>query len=333
MLCSARALLLGWLFCLFSSPLPRVAAQASSADASAAAQFDAGVQAYKQADYPRAAEAFLAADALSPSPSALSNALAAAKRAGLPLLIARAAERSLARPATSDADRKSAENALAELGSKLARVEIVCALSADEPTREPNQVACAPLIDGAPAALNGSYVLPGEHRISAEGHVAEAVSCEAGKTCQVALKAVPSTPLLAVTPAAAVAPAAAASAAPAAASRAADTQQARRRKSRAPLAVFVSSGVGALLLLSFATWQGVAALDAKSAYQRHPEGRDWDDVTKLAHRSDFLLAGGVVLAGAALASAIWWVDWGAYGRSQLSLLPEGGATLTTRRRF
>jgi hypothetical protein len=202
----------------------------------------------------------------------------------------------------------------------LARLEIACSAT-----------ACAPSIDGVPSAVQGSYVLPGEHRISAEGHLPEVVRCEAGTACQVALEALPASTALAAVP-----PVASPAVGPVV-QRATDDGASKakhpRRRKRAPLAVFVSSGAGALVLLSLATWQGVAALDAKRDYGKHPEERDWSDVTRPAHRSDFLLAGGVVLAGVALASAIWWVDWGAYSRSQLSLLPEGGATLTTRRRF
>jgi hypothetical protein len=108
-----RAHLLGSLFFALSSiSLSAMAQEEVDANAvaqAAAAQFDSGVQAYKQADYARAAEAFLAADNLLPSARALSNALMAARRAGLPLLIARAAERTLARAGTGENERRSAD--------------------------------------------------------------------------------------------------------------------------------------------------------------------------------------------------------------------------------
>lgn len=289
---------------------------------SAAAQFDAGVQAYKQADYARAAEAFLAADSLVPSASVLSNALMAARRAGLPLLIARAAERALARADTSESERRSADKALAEQIPKLSRLEVSC------------EGECQAEVDGSSLASQGRYVLPGEHRLSASGFVEETVLCEAALPCQVTLRPLPTVPGVSETaPQAPTAAAAAAldqpSAQPAPPAPVAET---RRKKNRLPLGVFASSGVGALLLLSLATWQGVEALDAK---RDHEAGRNvtWDRVTTLAHRSDYLLAGGVVLAGTAIASAIWWVDWGAYGETRLSVSGQGGATLTLRRRF
>jgi hypothetical protein len=320
MLRAARALSVCWLVCLLLSSPSRVAAEPSDASQRAAAEFDLGVQAYKQADYARATEAFLAADRFLPSVSALSNALAAARRAGLPLLIARVAERSLARPGMSESDRKSAESALAAQGTKLSRLEISCALA-----------DCAPLIDGLPREENGSYVLPGEHRISAEGHVATTVSCEAGTLCGAVLAVPPPVPTPAAAAASAPSPAELVPRPEAAADPRAD-EAAIRRKRRVPLALFVSTGAGAVLLLSLATWQGVKALQAKNRYQDDPNP-NWDDVTGPAHRSDFLLAGGVVLAAASLATAIWWVDWSAYGSAQLSLMPGGGATLTARRRF
>jgi hypothetical protein len=316
-----RVHLLGSLIFALSLSALRLASAQDDASASAAAHFDAGVQAYKQADYARAAEAFLTADSQLPSVSALSNALAAARRAGLPLLIARAAERMLSRPQTSEADRKGAESALAEQSAKLARLELSC------------EGSCEPQIDGIPQAIYGSYVLPGEHRIAASGYLEQSVRCEVGVPCRVLLSPIANAP----------APAEVARALSEAqverAERAGPGPEAvrsdapdRRKKNRLALGVFASSGAGALVLLSLATWQGVEALHAKRDYEPASEKHPWNDATRAAHRSDGLLAGGVVLAGVALASAIWWVDWGAYGSTQLSLAP-GGATLTTRRRF
>jgi hypothetical protein len=318
MLCTLRAHPLALLIFALSLSIARLGSAQDAASATAAAQFDAGVQAYKQADYARAAEAFLAADSLLPSVSALSNALAAARRAGVPLLIARAAERSLSRAGVSEADRKSAEAALAEQSAKLAHLELSC----EQP--------CELLVDGTPLASYGSYALPGEHRVSASGFLEQSLRCEAGVPCRALLSPVPVAPApVEVAVAASEPPAAAPIVAPAAATTRSDAPD-RRRKSRLALGVFAGSGAGALVLLSLATWQGVKALDAKDDFEKSKG--EWSTATRAAHISDGLLAGGVVLAGVALASAIWWVDWGAYGRAELSLAP-GGATLTTRRRF
>jgi hypothetical protein len=315
---AARAFLVGFLVFVPWVWRPIALAQASETSRAAAAQFDTGVQAYKQADYVRAAEAFLAADTALPSVNALSNALAAARRTGLSLLMARAAERSLARPGVSDADRKSAESILREVSAQLARLEIRCEAG-----------PCVIEIDGVRADINGSYVLPGEHRIAAEGALPELLSCAASQVYKVTLRPLPVVPAPAL---AAKAPPSAALAAvsPRAATRDQDARLASRRKQRLPLALLVSSGAGALVLLSLATWQGVEALDQKKAYK---SGDDWSEVIKPAHRSDYLLAGGLALTATALATAIWWVDWHAYGRAQLALLPAGGAMLTARRRF
>jgi hypothetical protein len=291
----------------------------------AATQFDVGVQAYKQADYTRAAEAFLAADNLLPSASALSNALMAARRAGLPLLIARAAERALSRANTSEPERRSAENALAEQSPKLSRLEVSCVGE------------CQVQVEGVALATQGSYVLPGEHRVGARGFVEQVARCEAALPCRVELRPLPSVPTASETAlqSAEPAPVSTPTGSEPPAPPAAPATETRRKKGRLPLGVFASSGVGALVLLSLATWKGVAALEAEENYKENfkenPDA-EWN-ATELARTSDFLLAGGVVLAGAAIASAIWWVDWGAYGETKLAVSGQGGATLTLRRRF
>ncbi len=321
MLAALRAQLPPLILVLSLTSLSALAQDGVSATdgASAAAQFDAGVQAYKQADYARAAEAFLAADSLVPSASVLSNALMAARRAGLPLLIARAAERALARADTGETERRSAEKALAEQIPKLSRLEVSCASE------------CQAQVDGSSLASQGSYVLPGEHRVSASGFVEQLVRCEAAVPCLAQLRPLPTVPAASETAQQAAAPSSQPAPSEPLAPPGSDASEARRKKNRLPLAVFAGSGVGALLLLSLATWQGVEALDAKEAYKTN-DG-EWRDATRHAHNSDYLLAGGLVLAGTAIASAIWWVDWGAYGETRLSLSGQGGATLTLRRRF
>jgi hypothetical protein len=94
----------------------------------------------------------------------------------------------------------------------------------------------------------------------------------------------------------------------------------------------IASGASALLFGGMALWQGTAALSAKQDYE-DGKSDDWNEVRAKARRSDAFMITGIALAGVAAATAIWWVDWDARSRSQLALLPEGGATLTTRRRF
>jgi hypothetical protein len=226
----------------------------------------------------------------------------------------------LSRANTSEAERRSAENALAEQVPKLSRLEVSCVAE------------CQARVDGLELATQGSYVLPGEHRVAASGFVEQVARCEAALPCRVELLPLPSVPTASET---AQQSATHAAAAPATdehpAPQAPAVAESRRKKNRLPLGVFVSSGAGALILLSLATWQGVEALEAKEDFKQNRDA-NWE-ATKLANTSDYLLAGGVVLAGVAIASAIWWVDWGAYGETKLAVSGQGGATLTLRRRF
>jgi hypothetical protein len=95
--------------------------------------------------------------------------------------------------------------------------------------------------------------------------------------------------------------------------------------------VLIGASAGALVFGGLSIWQGMAALDAKQAYDG--SGNWNDDVRAPARRSDAFMVTGIALAGVAAATAIWWVDWDARSRTQLSVLPGGGATLSTRRRF
>jgi hypothetical protein len=333
MLRSTRALLVIWVVCSMTNPAVRVAAQAAAqtpptaaktttpgSQRDAAVQFDAGVTAYKAGDFARAAEQFLVADGLAPSVTALSNALAAARRAGIPLLMARAAQRGLTRSEISQADKRSARSMLEEAEPKLARLELSC----ESPT-------CAPSIDDIAAAPGLNYTEPGLHSVSAAGAVSRELTCAAGQVCAVQLSPAPA---VAPTPEqAAEASAAGPAAEPPSAPSPAQSREPARWKRRLPLAVFISAGVGALVFGGLATWQGVAALNEKKDIEANPDSGSWSNVERMARRSDAFMASGIVLAGVAAATAIWWVDWDAHSRSNLALLPEGGATLTMRRRF
>src|SRR5262245_36216833 len=63
----------------------------------AAAAFDDAVAKFNRAEFAEAARRFLEADALAPNAGAITNAIAAARRANEHLLVARAAERAIAR--------------------------------------------------------------------------------------------------------------------------------------------------------------------------------------------------------------------------------------------
>jgi hypothetical protein len=322
---------LAWVVCLVTSHAvvaraegPTSAPETSPArgssvhQADAAAQFDAAVSAYKAGEYARAAELFLVADGLAPSVTALSNALAAAKRTQQPLLMARTAQRALSRTGLSDADQRSARSMLAQAEPQLARLELRC-------EREP----CAARVDGVAVATGVQYAEPGTHRVGAVDGAELELHCAAGQRCAATLPAPKAVP----PPPAQVARATPEPAAPKAPAPAAAPAASPRWKQRLPLGVMISAGAAALVFGGLSIWQGMAALDAKQDYQPGGGG-DWnDDVRAHARRSDAFMVTGIALAGVAAATAIWWVDWDARSRTQLSVLPGGGATLSTRRRF
>jgi len=131
---------------------------------------------YDHAEFADAARAFFEADQLAPSLAAVTNAIAAGRRAGDHLLVARAAERDIARGAAVVAARE----ALADAATRLARLELSC-----------EAAPCALTLDGAPME-GASYVLPGTHRVAARGGqgalAEERVVALAGATYRLALR-------------------------------------------------------------------------------------------------------------------------------------------------
>lgn len=141
----------------------------------AAAAFDAAVAKFKRAEFAEAARGFLEADTIAPSAVAITNAIAAARRANDHLLVARLSERALTR---GDAVVE-ARAALAEAATRLAKLDLACDAS-----------PCALAIDGEPAGAT-AWVLPGTRRIEARGSggaaAEERIIAVAGATYGIAL--------------------------------------------------------------------------------------------------------------------------------------------------
>jgi hypothetical protein len=172
MLVSSRALLASVL-ALGLAVAP--AARAQGDKTAAAAAFDAAVARFERAEFAEAARGFLEADRIAPSAVAITNAIAAARRANDHLLAARAAERAIAR---GDA-LVEARAALADAAAHLGRLEITCDAS-----------PCAVTVDGEPAVGASTYVLPGVHRVEARSGAAVAAEravCVAGAAYRVPL--------------------------------------------------------------------------------------------------------------------------------------------------
>ncbi|APR75043.1 Hypothetical protein A7982_00389 [Minicystis rosea] len=231
----------------------------------AAATFDDAVAKYNRAEFGEAARAFFEADRLAPSEIAITNCIAAARRASDHLLVARAAERAIAR---GDA-LVEARAALAEAATRLSRIEITCDVT-----------PCTTSVDGAAATGNAAWVLPGTRRVEAKSGAASAeerVVCMAGATYRIALHPIAIT---------------------------AGPEQPPRPPSGLPRAVFFTSLGITAVLAGVTTWSGIDALAAKGRLPKdEAEQTDLDSVLGRARRTNYLLAGtaiagvGTVVAG------------------------------------
>jgi len=301
----------------------------------AASLFDRGVQQFAEHRYESAARSFLAADDARTSKDALRNALVAAQRGALPLLIAWSAERLLQRDDLDPQTHSATQAALELAAQELARIDLRC---------EP--VPCTARIDGQPTPTGRSiYALPGAHELLGENEAGaralQSVHCDAGALCEVTLTL---QPLLAPeTPSAAPLPVelgagpgrAGASergvqpsaAEPAAASARDGTEKRTKERTneRLPLAVFIGTSGAAVALAALTTWSGVKALRARRLHESDYEAYDDHEVRRLARRTDYFLGGSLLCAGAALATGLLWVKFGRkQGKVALSPWLPGG---------
>ncbi len=271
----------------------------------AAAAFDEGVARYARAEFAEAARAFLEADRLGPSAVAISNAIAAAKRAGDHLLVARTAERAIAR---GDAVIEARE-ALADAATRLARLELTC-----------EATPCALSLDGE-AAGGTVYVLPGTHRLEASGAAGataeQRVVVAAGATYQLALRpeaheGAPRPPP--------------------------DTRDggsppppdpgASSGRRGLPPAIFVTGAAVTAVLTCVFAWSGADALAAKHALPAAPDQAQENDVLARARRTDYLLLGaGLAGVGSAILAGLTF-----RGSAVVAPVP-GGAWLGVGGRF
>ena len=308
---------------------------AESATRRAGAAFDDGVAKFKRADYAGAAKAFLLADELAPNPQAITNALAAARRANDFLAVAEAAERALARGDAGPLGT-SAREALADAATRLSAIEASC-----------QPAPCALAIDGNKIAPGRRFVLPGTHDVAAEKPdgsraATEHLSTVAGATYRVALRtdapasSAPSSQSLqrvepgAANPAAPLATEPAPQIAPgsAAASSAADAASDRKMS---PTVFYVGVGASAVLL-ALTTWSGLDAMSALHKKDDDPNNYDPPSVRSRALRTDAFLVATALVGATTGYIGLRLVNWnsqktatGAAGMSiSLCPTPSGG---------
>jgi hypothetical protein len=272
------------------------AAEPTAADRQrAASAFDAALIKFNNAEFAEAARGFFEADRLAPNLTAITNAITAARRASDHLLVARAAERAIARGEAVVAARE----ALAEAATRLARLELSC-----------DAAPCAIDLDGAPVE-GGSYVLPGTHLVAARGPggavAEERVIAMAGATYRLALHPVAGPAPRPVEP---IEPA----------------------RSGLPRAVFFTGLGASALLVGITAWSGADALSSKHALPAAPTQAQEDAVLARARRTDFLLAGAAVAAVVTTVIGARFTSWG--GRVSAGVAPvAGGAALIAGGRF
>jgi hypothetical protein len=272
----------------------------------AAELFEQGVRQFKSADYEAATRSFLAADDSAPNTRALVNAITAAQRAGLYLLVAQTAERALARRDLDAAGATFARDALAEARRSLTQVEVSCATS-----------PCTITLDGSPTQPGSLYMLPGTHDFVASGPngatASEHVSTAAGAAYRVTLSpSAPASPEIPQT------------------SKPDSSGVAHESVHTKPLspALFYVGAAGTAVLVGLTIWSGTDTLSAKSSATEST----WPHVQELALRTDLFLAGAALLGGATAAAGLWLVDWGSNAQAAAVPLP-GGAALLARGRF
>src|SRR5688500_7480301 len=168
---------------LLSAPVLANARDESAERRRAAELYDRGVALYESARYAEAARAFYEADELSPSSDALSSAIAAARLAHDHLLVARAAQRAVARESSDAKLAADARAALSEAEAHLARLDLAC-----------SPAPCTLSIDSNEAAPGRHYLLPGTRVLSAQfgpGQVEERAALAAGSLYTITLRAPP----------------------------------------------------------------------------------------------------------------------------------------------
>jgi hypothetical protein len=274
----------------------------------AADLYDRAVALYERARYAEAARAFFEADGLLPSSDALSSAIAAARLAHDYLLVARAAGRAAERESNDPKLAGDARAALAEAEAHLARVDLTC-----------RPAPCQPSIDGAAVTAGRHLLLPGTRSFSAsfgdgQPAVEQRASLAAGSLYTIALAPPAPAPKPVIGPRQALTP-------PAHDAR--DTPE----KPLPPWLFYAGAG-SSLVLAGITVWSGVDALDDVDHYENTRAVADRDTARSSIKRTDFLLAGTLLMTGVTTYGGLRWVDFGGSG-SALTVTPAAAGAVVT----
>jgi hypothetical protein len=258
-----------------------VAAASAEDRRQAAKDFADGDRAFKDGDYRQAAESYERAYQRVPHHSALWNAARAWHRAGELSRAANLYARYLREAPSNTRDRNSAQRAMNDLSTRLARIEI----------HATDVVGVQ--VDGMSTDAPSVFVTPGAHVVS--GHtqdgrpVRQSQSVEAGQVVSIALVPPP-----------------AAGASPPPPPPAAPERHASRGWS--PIVVYFGGAV-TLALAGITVWSGIDTLQQKDAFDKSPTQNNLDVGKQKETRTNVLIGTTVGVAALTAAAAIVLVDW------------------------
>jgi hypothetical protein len=263
----------------------------------AAAAYDRAVRLFDAAKYADAARSFLEADELVANSEALSSAIAAARAANDHLLVAEVAERAMTRETEDPRLAGAARAALSEAEIHLARVELQC-----------QPAPCSLLIEGVSARAGRHYLLPGTHLFAASyaalsEPVEQRASLEAGSLYKILLSARPAPSAVAPPTQLRVAPSNTASA------QMPPAHESLGRRPLKPWTLYVGAGV-TVALGGVTIWSGLDALSRADHYKATRLVGDRSRATESVRRTDWLLLGTALAAGATVFAAVRLVDFG-----------------------
>jgi hypothetical protein len=277
------------LFASMTGLCPGWAASTARADAptasaedrrQAAKDFAEGDRAFKEGDFRQAAESYERAYHRVPHHSALWNAARAWHRAGELSRAANFYARYLREAPPNARDRNSAQRAVNDLSSRLARLEI-----------HATDVGSIKL-DGEPVDTTSVYVTPGAHvvegRTRDDRPVREAQTVEPGDVISIALSPPPPAPPKQATPPAPAAP--------------------PPTHGWSPIFVYFG-GALTLALAGITVWSGFDTLSQKDAFEKSPTQNNLDVGHQKQTRTNVLIGASAGVAALTAATALLLVDW------------------------
>jgi len=265
-----------------------------------------GEKAFKGGDYVVAGEAFDRAYSLAPHHDVLWNSARAWQRAGEVARAANLYARFILDAPPDAADRPKATAELAQLASKLGKIEVQAA---------PSDTVW---IDGAILERRFLYVIPGAHLVRIKSGDRDESTTEkvgAGAVVSVAQRTLvppPSPPAQSAPP-----------------PSAAPSEPSPSGHGWSPMVVWIGAGA-TLAVAGIAVWSGVDTLNAKNEFDAAPTQSQLDSGHGKETRTNVLIgasAGLLVLTGVA---AVWLVDW--HGGKNVKV-GVGAGTLSIAGRF